>query len=97
MTNIPHVVILGGGFGGLSSANELRNTLSSSQVKITVIDKKDWFMVGFAKLWIINRTRTFENSIGSLNELPKKEINFIKEEILEINFQNKNIKTKSQE
>ncbi len=96
MTNIPHVVILGGGFGGLSSANELRNTLSSSQVKITVIDKKDWFMVGFAKLWIINGTRTFENSIGSLNELPKKEINFIKEEILEINFQNKNIKTKSQ-
>ena len=96
MTNIPHVVILGGGFGGLSSANELRNTLSSSQVKITVIDKKDWFMVGFAKLWIINGTRTFENSIGSLNELSKKEINFIKEEILEINSQNKTIKTNSQ-
>ena len=96
MTNIPHVVILGGGFGGLSSANELRNTLSSSQVKITVIDKKDWFMVGFTKLWIINGTRTFENSIGSLNELSKKEINFIKEEILEINSQNKIIKTDSQ-
>jgi len=96
LTNIPHVVILGGGFGGLSSANELRNTLSSLQVKITVIDKKDWFMVGFAKLWIINGTRTFENSIGSLNELSKKDINFIKEEILEINLQNKNIKTKSQ-
>jgi len=96
LTNIPHVVILGGGFGGLSSANELRNTLSSSQVKITVIDKKDWFMVGFAKLWIINGTRTFENSIGSLNELSKKEINFIKEEILEINSKNKTIKTNSQ-
>ena len=96
MTNIPHVVILGGGFGGLSSANELRNTLSSSQVKITVIDKKDWFMVGFTKLWIINGTRTFENSIGSLNELSKKEINFIKEEILEINSKNKTIKTNSQ-
>ena len=96
MTNIPHVVILGGGFGGLSSANELRNTLSSSQVKITVIDKKDWFMIGFAKLWIINGTRTFENSIGSLNELLKKEIDFIKEEILEINSQNKIIKTESQ-
>ncbi len=96
MSNIPHVVILGGGFGGLSSANELRNTLSSSQVKITVIDKKDWFMIGFAKLWIINGTRTFENSIGWLNELSKKEINFIKEEILEINSQNKIIITKSQ-
>ena len=29
-------------------------------------------MVGYAKLWIMNGTRTFENSIGSLNELPKK-------------------------
>lgn len=96
MANIPHVVILGGGFGGLSAANELRNSLSSSQVRITVIDKKDWFMVGFAKLWIINGTRTFENSIGSLNELQKKEIDFIKDEIITINLKNKNIETKSQ-
>ena len=96
MTGIPHVVILGGGFGGLSTANELRNSLSSSQVKISVIDKKDWFMVGFAKLWIINGTRTFENSIGSLNELSKKEIIFIKDEILRIDLQNKNVKTQSQ-
>ncbi|MFQ5497505.1 MAG: NAD(P)/FAD-dependent oxidoreductase [Nitrosopumilus sp.] len=92
---IPHIVILGGGFGGLSTANELRNSLSSSYLKITVIDKKDWFMVGFAKLWIINGTRTFEDSIGSLNELSKKEINFIKDEILTIDLQNKNVKTTS--
>jgi len=97
LTNTPHVVILGGGFGGLSAANELRNALPSSQVKITVIDEKDWFMVGFAKLWIINGTRTFENSIGSLNELGKKEIDFIKDEILSINLKDKNVKTKTLE
>jgi sulfide:quinone oxidoreductase len=93
LPDIPHVIILGGGFGGLSAANEMRKNLTSSQVKITIVDKKDWFMVGFAKLWIINGTRTFENSIGSLNELVKKEIDFIKEEILQIDLQNKNIKT----
>jgi len=93
LTSIPHVLILGGGFGGLAAANEIRNNLSSSQVKITIVDKKDWFMVGFAKLWIIKGTRTFENSIGSLNQLIKKEINFLKEEILQIDLQNKNIKT----
>ena len=95
MSNTPHVVILGGGFGGLAAANEIRNTLDSSKVKITIIDKKDWFMVGYAKLWIMNGTRTFENSIGSLNELPKKQINFIKDEIIEINPENNFIKTKS--
>ena len=96
MSNIPHVVILGGGFGGLSAANEIRRSLDSSRVKITIIDKKDWFMVGFAKLWIMNGTRTFENSVGSLNELPKKQINFIKDEIIEINPKNNFIKTKSE-
>ena len=95
MLDIPHVVILGGGFGGLAAANEIRNTLDSSKVKITIIDKKDWFMVGYAKLWIMNGTRTFKNSIGSLNELPKKQINFIKDEIIEINPENNFIKTKS--
>ena len=93
MSNIPHLLILGGGFGGLSAANEIRNNLSSSQIKITVVDKKDWFMVGFAKLWIIRGTRTFENSIRSLNELAKKKINFVGEEVQQIDLQNKNIKT----
>lgn len=96
MANIPHVIILGGGFGGLAAANELRESLDSSQVKITVIDKKDWFMVGFAKLWIINGTRTFENSIGSLKNLQKKEISFIQEEISKLDLKNKTIQTQSQ-
>lgn len=54
-------------------------------------------MVGFAKLWIINGTRTFENSIGNLHELEKKEINFIQDEILSIDLQNKNVKTKQKD
>ena len=94
--NIPHVLILGGGFGGLSAANEIRSALPQSKVEITVIDKKDWFMVGFAKLWIMNGTRTFENSIGSLQKLKEKGINFLKEEILQIDLQGKKVKTSSQ-
>jgi sulfide:quinone oxidoreductase len=94
--NIPHVLILGGGFGGLSAANEIRKSLSSSQVTITVVDKKNWFMVGFAKLWIIKGTRTFENSTALLSGLAKKEINFLNEEILHIDLENKNIKTTTQ-
>lgn len=94
--NIPHVLILGGGFGGLSSANEIRKTLSPSQVKITVVDKKNWFMVGFAKLWIIKGTRTFENSTGSLSALSKKDIDYLNEEILAIDLENKKVTTTSQ-
>jgi len=91
--NIPHVLILGGGFGGLSAANEIRKSLPSTQVKITVVDKKNWFMIGFAKLWIIKGTRTFENSTGLLTGLAKKEIDFLNEEIFQIDLENKNVKT----
>ena len=96
MSEIPHIVILGGGFGGLAAANEIRKSLSESQAKITIIDKKDWFMVGFAKLWIISGARTFEDSTGSLNDLPKKGIHFLKDEITKLNLENKTIQTKSQ-
>ena len=93
---IPHVLILGGGFGGLAAANEIRNSLSVDQVRITIVDKKDWFMVGFAKLWIINGTRTFEDSTVSLQNLIKYDIDFIKEEIRSINTISQNVHTTNQ-
>ena len=54
-----NILILGGGFGGLAAANELRQNLQAD-VKITIIDKKDYFMMGLVKLWILNGTREFE-------------------------------------
>ena len=79
----------------MSAAHELRKTLDPSKLRITLIDKKDWFMVGFAKLWIIRGTRTFEDSIGNINNISKKEINFVKEEVQEINFKSKLVKIDS--
>lgn len=91
---IPHAVILGGGFGGLSVANEIRQEFPST-VKITIIDKKNWFMIGFAKLWIMQGKRTFENSTRSLEELRKKSISFLNEEITRLDFENKTVFTDS--
>ena len=90
------MVILGGGFGGLAAANELRDRLPGRQLKITIIDKKDWFMVGFAKLWIITGARTFEDSAGSLRGLPaRKGIDFVRDEIVSIDLQNRRVGTGS--
>jgi len=93
MTNI---LILGGGFGGLAAANELRQNLPS-EIKITVIDKKDYFMMDLVKLWIINGTREFESSKRALQTITKKGIDFINEEIVKIDPQNKTVTTKSRE
>ena len=37
---LPHVVIVGGGFGGLSAARALRNT----PVRVTLIDKRNYHL-----------------------------------------------------
>lgn len=88
------IVILGGGFGGLAAANELREKLSK-EVTITVIDKKDWFMMDLVKLWIIKGTRNFESSKRSLDSIKKKGIEFVNEDVLSIDPKNKFVKTKN--
>lgn len=87
------IVILGGGIGGLSAANELRDNLPQD-VRITIIDKKDWFMMDLVKLWIMNGTREFENSKRSLQDITKKGIEFVNEEVLKIDLDNRSIRTK---
>lgn len=86
-----HVVVLGGGFGGLAAANELRS--ASQEVKITVIDRKDYFMMDLVKLWIIKGTRKFETSKRPLNSLTKKGIDFVNEQVVSIDTRQKKIKT----
>lgn len=44
------VLVLGGGFGGLATAHELRRNLAAED-EIVVIDKGAHFMVGFRKTW----------------------------------------------
>ena len=91
-----NILILGGGFGGLAAANELRQNLPSD-VKITIIDKKDYFMMDLVKLWILNGTREFELSKKPLQSVTKKGIDFINEEILKIDLKKKLVTTKSRE
>ncbi len=43
-------VILGGGFGGLATATELRRRLGEEH-EIVVVDRGDRFLMGFRKLW----------------------------------------------
>jgi len=91
-----NILILGGGFGGLAAANELRQNLPTD-VKITIIDKKDYFMMDLVKLWILNGTREFEFSKKPLQSITKKGIDFINEEIIKIDPNKKSVTTNSKE
>lgn len=91
-----NILILGGGFGGLAAANELRQGLPMD-AKITVVDKKDYFMMDLVKLWILNGTREFESSKRPLHPITRKGIDFINEEIVKIDPKNKKVTTNSRE
>jgi sulfide:quinone oxidoreductase len=88
-----NIIILGGGFGGLAAANELRENLPQD-IRITIIDRKDWFMMDLVKLWIINGSREFEFSKRPLENVIKKGIEFVNEDIMKINPVSKLVRTK---
>lgn len=89
------ILILGGGFGGLAAANELRANLPDA--KITIVDKKDYFMMDLVKLWIIKGIRTFEGSKKPLQNITKKGIEFVNKTVTQIDFPQKKVKTQTKE
>lgn len=49
----PRVLVLGGGFGGLSAAHTLRRE-AGEQVDLLVVDSGPTFLMGLRKLWILD-------------------------------------------
>lgn len=78
-----HVVVLGGGFGGLAAANELRQKLDGDH-QVTVVAADDRFFVGFAKLWDLVGVRPLAAGTGHLRSLQDRNIDFVMADIIEI-------------
>lgn len=82
------ILILGAGFGGLTAANLLQKNLSTSSAsidhQISIVDQKDYFMMGLVNLWILNGIRTLEDSKIPLNRLENRGIRFLNGEVTAI-------------
>ncbi|MGH9184087.1 MAG: FAD-dependent oxidoreductase [Acidimicrobiales bacterium] len=74
------VLILGGGFGGLAAASELRSTLPSGD-EIVVVSASDRFFMGFAKLWDLARLRPLDQGTRPLAALADRGIRFLHAEV----------------
>ena len=73
-----HVVIVGGSFGGLTTAYELRRQLTSSQCQITLISKDRRFTFIPSLPWVAMGTRDLERISFDLEApLSRKEIGFV--------------------
>lgn len=70
------VLILGGGFGGLAAAHELRQRLGSAH-ELTLVANDDRFFVGYAKLWDLVGARPLAQGTRRLSGLNGQGVRFV--------------------
>ena len=87
-----HVLILGGGFGGLAAAHELRARLGESD-RITLVDRGDRFYMGFAKLWDLAGMRPLAEGTASLTRLADHGVDFLQRDIVNIDPEARAVET----
>ena len=75
-----HVLILGGGFGGITAALALRRGLKTNH-KVTLVDKHRFFFMGLSKLWILNGTEQVGYEQGDRRLLTKHDVEFLQGEV----------------
>jgi sulfide:quinone oxidoreductase len=88
------ILILGGGFGGLAAAHELRARLPDDH-EVTVVAAADRFYAGFAKLWDLVGTRPLEQGTASLSTLNHHSIRFVQTRIATIDPSERRIETEA--
>lgn len=79
-----HILILGGGFGGVAAARTLREQLSADH-RITLIDRRNYYMIGFRKTWALLGEAPLVDGQRSLADLRKFGIDVLQGTIEAIN------------
>jgi sulfide:quinone oxidoreductase len=88
------ILILGGGFGGLAAAHELRARLPNDH-DVTVVAADDHFYNGFAKTWDLVGTRPLERGTASLSALERHGIRFVQTRITAIDPAERRVETEA--
>lgn len=73
--------ILGGGFGGISAANTLRQLLPAEH-EIIVVDRSPYFHVGAGKTWIMLGEKTYGEISRQRSDLLGSGVRYVQESVL---------------
>jgi sulfide:quinone oxidoreductase len=90
------IVILGGGVGGLVASNELRKRLGREH-RVVVVDRDTRHIFAPSFTWLMLGWRTPPQIIRDLSLLRKKGIEYVNAEALEIDPENKIVRTNTED
>jgi sulfide:quinone oxidoreductase len=77
------VLILGGGFGGCAAARRLKQQLDDKD-EVILVDRRDYFMVGFRKTWALTGQSTLEAGQRPLDSLTRLGIRVMRDPVTRI-------------
>mmetsp|Transcript_12325 Transcript_12325/g.23943 ORF Transcript_12325/g.23943 Transcript_12325/m.23943 type:complete len:431 (-) Transcript_12325:349-1641(-) len=65
---VPHLAIIGAGFGGITVCQNLLDEIENNRVKITIIDHRTTFMIKACLQFVLNNRKTLEDITQDLND-----------------------------
>lgn len=77
------VLILGGGFGGIATARRLKQKLDEKD-EVILVDRRDYFMVGFRKTWALTGQSALEDGQRSLDSLTSLGVRVMRDAVTRI-------------
>jgi sulfide:quinone oxidoreductase len=90
-----HIVILGGGFGGITVATTLSDSLDADH-RISLVDRRSEFMMGLRKLWILTGGGTRQAGSRPLAALAERGIQVHQDEVRAIDPARRRVETSTQ-
>jgi sulfide:quinone oxidoreductase len=87
------ILILGGGFGGLTVASDLKRRLRGGDHEITLVDRSEHFTMGLRKLWAVVDIEDYGVGTRSRQLLNLRGIEFLTRDITRIDPDERRIET----
>jgi sulfide:quinone oxidoreductase len=85
------ILILGGGVGGIVAATQLRKRLPDAE--ITIVEKRDRFVLGATKTWVMLGERSVEQVSHPLDALKNRGIRVQRSDVLRIDAAARKVET----
>jgi sulfide:quinone oxidoreductase len=89
------VVILGGGFAGLTAANALEDLAAQRRAQVTLIEGSTRFQMGLAAQWVFAGRRPADEGSRPYSALRARHVQVVSEEAVHIDLAKRTVKTAS--